>query len=478
MNNFLPSLFIAKHKINKRDYMTDFSKEKEMNLLKDAKAYLIQRWEPRPSYKPVVMIKGKGVYMWDAKGKKYLDFISQLYNVHIGMGNKVPIIAAKKQLDTLAYVSPSYYNESAIKLAKKLAQITPGDLCQTFFGNSGTEANEAAIKLAQLYREAPKIISFWDAYHGSTYAMVSVGGSARNRQSKGLSIFEEFKHIASPYCYRCPYKKTYPECELFCAEFLKYIIEKEGENSVAAFMAEPICSWAGQVVPPKGYWKRIRKICDEKNILMIFDEVMTGFARTGKMFATEHWSLVPDIETYAKGITCGYIPLGACIINKKLADHFGEKGFPHSYTYSGHSVACATALAVIEYYQKEKLAENSAKMGDYMMEQLRGMMDRVKIIGDIRGLGLFMGIELVKDRDSKESLVPKELTSEEKKDPEKNPMQYFSDKVKENGLVLGSSWGTSIIRMMPALIITREQVDEGLELLEKTLEETIKKFSI
>ena len=251
--------------------MSKFSEKKDKQLQNDASKYLVQRWEPSARHKPLVMVKGEGVNMWDASGKKYLDFISQLYNVHIGMGNKVPIEAAKKQLDSLAYASPSYYTEPQVKLAKKLAQITPGDLCQTFFGNSGTEANEVAIKLAQLYREAPKIISFWDAYHGSTYAMVSVGGSARNRQAKGLSIYEEFKHIASPYCYRCPYKKTYPECGLFCAEFLKYTIEKEGENTVAAFMAEPICSWAGQVVPPDGYWKRIREICDEKNILMIFD---------------------------------------------------------------------------------------------------------------------------------------------------------------------------------------------------------------
>ena len=394
------------------------------------------------------------------------------------MGNKVPIEAAKKQLDSLAYASPSYYSEPQIELAKKIAEITAPELTQTFFGNSGTEANEVAIKLAQLYREAPKIISYWDAYHGSTYGMVSVGGSARNRQSKGLSIFEEFKHIASPYCYRCPYKKEYPSCDLFCAEFLKYTIEKEGESTVSAFMAEPICSWAGQVVPPDGYWKRIREICDEKKILLIFDEVMTGFARTGKMFAYEHWGIVPDIVTYAKGITCGYVPLGACVINQKMAEHFNEKGFPHSYTYSGHAVSCATAIAVIDLYEKENLAENSKKMGAYMMGQLRDMMDRVPIIGDIRGMGLFMGVELVKDRESKESLVPKELDKDEKKDPEKNPMQYFTDKVKKNGLILGSSWGTSILRMMPALIITKEQVDEGLKVLEKTLMETVTKFNL
>jgi adenosylmethionine-8-amino-7-oxononanoate aminotransferase len=241
-------------------------------------------------------------------------------------------------------------------------------------------------------------------------------------------------------------------------------------------MAEPICSWAGQVVPPDGYWQKIRKICDETGVLMIFDEVMTGFARTGKMFACEHWNIVPDIETYAKGITSGYVPLGATIVNKKIGDHFDEKGFPHSYTYSGHALACATSLAVIDVYYKEKLADRAAKMGTYMMDELRGMQDRQPVIGDVRGLGLFMGVELVVNRETKEGFQPKDLTPEQKKDPEHNPMVYLSDKAKEKGLIMGSSPGTGIIRLMPYLIITEEQVDEGLRLLEETIEETCKKF--
>jgi len=440
--------------------------------------HLVQRWEPRPGYEPLILVRGEGVHFYDAKGKRYLDLISQLYNVHIGLNNREVIEAAKKQLDEMAYASPSYFNVPQIKLAKRLAQITPGDLCKTFFGNSGTEANEVAIKLAQLYRDAKKIVSFWDAYHGSTYASVSVGGSARNRQFLGLSIFEEFKHVPSPYCYRCVFKKTYPDCDLMCADYIRYTLEKEGEKSVAAFLAEPICSWAGQVVPPDGYWQKVRRICDEKGVLMIFDEVMTGFARTGKMFACEHWNVVPDIETYAKGITAGYVPLGATIVNKKIADHFDEKGFPHSYTYSGHALACATSLAVIDYYYKEKLADRAAKMGAYMMDELRGVQDRQHIIGDIRGLGLFMGIELVADPDTKLEIEPKGLTPEQKLDPAHNPIVYLSDKAKENGLIVGSSPGTGIVRMMPYLIITREQVDDGLKILEQTLEDMSKKFDL
>jgi taurine--2-oxoglutarate transaminase len=454
-----------------------FSEEEVSTLNEDAKKYLIQRWEPRPGYKPLILTHGDGVHFWDARGKRYLDFMSQLYNVHIGLNNRKVIEAAKKQLDQMAYASPRFGNIPKIQLAKKLAEITPGDLCKTFFGNSGTEANEVAIKLAQLYKGAQKIVSFWDAYHGSTYAMVSVGGSSRNRQSPGLSIFEEFKHIPSPYCYRCPFKKVHPDCDLLCADFLSYTIEKEGAKSVAAFMAEPVCSWAGQVVPPDGYWQKVRKICNEKEVLLIFDEVMTGFGRTGKLFACEHWNIVPDIETYAKGITSGYVPLGATIVDKKIGNHFDEKGFPHSYTYSGHALACATSLAVIEIYLEENLADRAAKMGDYMMDELKGMMDRQPVIGDIRGLGLFLGVELVANRDSKEGFQPKDLTQEQKKDPAHNPMVYLNDLAKEKGLVMGSTPGAGIIRMTPSLIINKEQIDEGLQLLEETIEETSKKFN-
>ncbi|MBS7631286.1 aspartate aminotransferase family protein [Candidatus Bathyarchaeota archaeon] len=458
--------------------MKTYSEDEVKRLYADANAYLVQRWEPRPGYEAPTIVGGEGVYFWDVKGKRYLDFISQLYNVHIGLGNREVIEVAKRQLDELAYSSPSYFNVPQIQLARKLAQITPGDLCKTFFSNSGAEANEVAIKIAQLYRAAPKIISFWDAYHGSTYATVSVGGSARNRQHPGLSIMEEFKHVPSPYCYRCVYRKTYPECDLLCAEMIRYTIEKEGEKTVAAFLAEPICSWAGQVVPPPDYWPRVREICDEKGVLLIFDEVMTGFARTGKMFACEHWNVVPDIETYAKGITSGYVPLGATIVNKKIGDHFDEKGFPHSYTYSGHALACATSLAVIDYYYKEKLADRAAKMGEYMIGELKAMQDRQPIIGDVRGLGLFMGVELVANRDTREEIVPKNLTPEQRLNPEYNPIVYLSDKAKENGLIIGSSPGTGILRMMPTLVITKEQVDEGLRILENTIMETAKKFNL
>jgi len=454
------------------------SEEKVKSIYADAKAYLIGRWEPRPGYEEPIVLRAEGAYFWDARGKRYLDFISQLYNVHLGMGNKKVIEAVKKQLDELVYVSPSYLTLPKIELAKRLAKITPGDLCKSFFGSSGAEANETAIKLAQLYTGKKKIIGFWDAYHGSTYATVSAGGSARNRNFPSLSIFEEFKHIPSPDCYRCPFGKQYPECDLTCAHFLQYTIEKEGEKSVAAFMAEPINSWAGQIVPPKEYWPMVRRICDEKGVLLIFDEVMTGFARTGKMFACEHWNVVPDIETYAKGITSAYVPLGATIVNKKMADYFDEKGLPHSYTYSGPPLACAAALATIDYYLEENLAERTAKMGGYLMEGLREIQDRCGTIGDIRGKGLFIGVELVANRETKEKIVPAGLAPPDSNNPEKNPMVNLTDTCRQKGLIIGSSPGTGILRMMPCLTIEKEQIDVGLKTLEEAVQAMEKKFEL
>jgi len=455
--------------------------ERVRNIYADTKAHLIGRWEPRPGQEEAIVVRGEQAYFWDARGKRYLDFSSQLFNVSLGLGNKTIIEALKRQLDELCYVSPSYLSLPKVELAKRLAEITPGDLDKCFFGNSGAEANEAAFKAAQLFTGRRKIIGFWDAYHGSTYGTVSAGGSLRNRNHPGLSILEEFKHIPVPDCYKCPFGKDYPGCDITCARFLEYTIEKEGKETVAAFFAEPIHSWGGQIVPPKEFWPIVRHICDELGVLLIFDEVMTGFTRTGKMFACEHWNVIPDIETYAKGITSGYVPLGATVVNKKMGDYLDEKGFPHSYTYSGHPLACAAALATIDYYLKENLADRTAKMGDYVMDQLRGIKDRCATIGDIRGKGLFIGLHLVANRETKEEVVPTGLTAQDYYDPDKNPMAYLTGTCKEKGLMVSmplAGVGSGVIRIVPCLIITKEQIDEGLRILEGAILKTEKKFDL
>ena len=454
-----------------------FNEDEIERFYADEKAYCLGAPHDRPGAprRPLV-VRGEGAYFWDAKGKKYVDFMSQVFNVNVGMGNRKVIDAMKRQLDALPYTSYRYLSFPKIELAKRLAEIMPGDLDQTFFSNSGSEANDTAIKIAQIYKATPKMIGVWDSYHGSTYATVSLGGSALMRVVPGMSIFEEFKHVPPPYCYRCAFGRKYPECDLQCARFLEYTIEKE--QPVAAFVGEPVCSWAGQAVPPKEYWPMVRKICSEKSVLLIFDEVMTGFARTGKMFACENWNVVPDIMTLAKGITAGYAPMGATAVTKPLADYIAEKGLPHYYTYGGHALACATALAVIDYYTKENVAEKAAKMGDYMTKELHEIEERHQIIGDIRGLGLMIGVEFVANRETKEPIEPRNLTKEQRGDPKYNPIIYLQELSLEKGLTLALSPGTCILRLMPTLVITKEQVDEGLKILEDVLAAVEKRFNL
>lgn len=468
--------------------MSKMTKTEEEALRTDASNYLVQRWEPRPGIKMPIVARGEGAQFWDITGTRYLDLIAQLFNVHAGMGVREIIEATKKQLDELAYSSPSYFSIPQVKLAKRLAEIMPGSLhnnAKTFFGNSGAEANEVAIKVSQMYRasttqfQSSKIISYWDAYHGSTYATVGIGGAARNRLIPGLSIMEEFKHVPPPYCYRCVLKQTYPDCDLACAEFIRYTIEKEGAKSVAAFLAEPICSWAGQTVPPPDYWSRVRKICDETGVLLVLDEVMTGFCQTGKMFGCENWNVTPDIMTLAKGLTSGYIPLGAAVVNKKIAEYFDKKGFAHSYTYSGHATACASGIANIDYYVKNKLVEKAAKLGAYVLDELKGMQERSPIIGDIRSVGLFIGMELVANKRTKEPIMPKGLTPEQMSDANVNPVLWLQDRMEfDKHVVIGATPAQGVVRMMPTPAITKEQLGEGLRVLEETVGEMAKKFNL
>lgn len=454
-----------------------FNEDEIERLYADEKAYCLGSPRDRPGapQRPLV-VRGEGAYFWDARGKKYVDFTAQVFNVNVGMGNRKVIEAMKRQLDALPYTNFRYLSLPKIELAKRLAKIMPGDLCQTFFSSGGGDANDSAIKIAQMYKATPKLIGLWDAYHGATYATVSIGGSASMRSVAGLSIFEEFKHIPAPYCYRCAFGRKYPECGLQCVQFLEYTIAKE--QPVAAFMAEPVSCYAGMAVPPKEYWPMVRRICNEKGILLILDEVMTGFARTGKMFACEHWDIVPDIMTLAKGITAGYAPLGATVVTKRLADYIAERGFPHYYTYGGHALACATALAVIDYYTKENVVEKAAKMGNYMTKELHAMEERHHVIGDIRALGFMIGVELVANRQTKEPLEPKNLTKEQIGDPKYNPIAYLQELALDKGLALALAPGTCIIRLLPTLVITKEQVDEGLKILEDVIAAVEKRFNL
>ena len=442
-------------------------------LYKDADEYLLKPWRTRsdPEAEPMI-VGGEGAYFMDATGKEYLDFLSQLFNVNLGLQHPKVVEAIKKQAEVVNYTKNTFLNEPKILLARRLAEVTHPDLTKTFFSNSGTEANEAAFKIARGYTGRHKILSFWNAYHGSTYASMTAGGVASNRNPYE-PLVPGFYHVPTPYCYRCYFGLEYPSCGLRCAKFLEDTIKFHGPDAVAAFIADPVVVGAGVIVPPDGYWQKVREICTKHDILLIMDEVIAGCGRTGKLFAYEHWGIVPDILVLAKGISNASVPLGATILNRKITDHFNEtKNFPHGFTYSGHALACAAGLASINAYVDEKIPENAAKVGAYFMDQLKGLKDRHESVGDVRGLGLIEAVELVKDRETKEPLGH----SDPDAPIEERPIVMISDGCLKDGLLIMPAMSGSTVRMSPPLIITEEDVDKATDILEKQITAVEKKF--
>ncbi len=439
----------------------------------DAEKHLLKPWLTRPlPHRDPLIIGGKGARFYDAAGKEYLDFLSQLFNVSLGIGNRKVVEAVKEQVGKVNYTKNTFLNIPKILLAKRLAEITGGDLTRTFFSNSGTEANEAAFKIVRIYTGRFKVISLWNAYHGSTYASMSAGGVTSNR-TPFEPLVPGFFHIPPPNCYRCAFGMKYPDCGMRCAKFLEDTIKFHGPETVAAFIADPVVVAAGVLVPPKEYWPMIREICDKYDILLILDEVIAGCGRTGKMFAHEHWNIYPDILILAKGLSNACVPLGATIMNEKIADFFQErKTFMHGFTYSGHALSCAAGLAAINAYIEDKIPENAAKVGEYLLDKLRGIQDRHKSIGDVRGLGLIESVEFVKDKTTKEPLAAKDPETP----LEERPMVMLSDGCLEEGLLVMPTMAGSMIRISPPLIITEEDVDKAMEIFERQIARVEKKF--
>lgn len=353
-----------------------------------------------------VMREAKGATIVDGAGKEYLDAYAGLWNVNVGYGRQEITDAVTRQISTLPYYPHTRANEPAARLAEKLAEILPGDLQYVFYSNSGSEANETAIKIARQYarQQYPgenryKIISRYQAYHGFTYGAMSATGQVPRRR-KFEPLAPGFIHVSPPYCYRCPIKLEYPSCRLACVEEFEEVIQREGPDTVAAIIAEPVIGGGGIIAPPDEYFPRLREICDQYGVLLIFDEVITGFGRTGKMFGAEHWDVVPDIVTMAKGITSGYLPLGATAVRPRVYDAFlgapeENREFSQVVTYGGHPVCCAAGVANLEIIARERLWENSAKVGEYLQRRLKAL-DSPRV-GDVRGRGLMIAVELVDD---------------------------------------------------------------------------------
>jgi taurine--2-oxoglutarate transaminase len=429
-------------------------------VVADAKQYVLHSWSVQDAVDPIPVAGGEGRYFWDYDGKRYLDFASQLVNVSIGHQHPKIVAAIQEQAERLCTIGPPMATEARSTLARLLAEVTPGDLQMSFFTNGGAEANENAVKLARWYTGRHKIIARYRSYHGATAGAITLTGDPRRWAAEpGIP---GVVRMLDPYTYRCPAGHPDPCPVCTGAPHLEEILQYEGAHTVAAVILEPIVGTNGIIVPPDGYLQAIREVCDRHGILLIADEVMAGFGRTGKWFGVDNWDVVPDILTVAKGINSGYVPLGAMIVRKPIADWVRDKYFAGGLTYSGHPLACASAVASIEAFKEEGIVENSAEMGGVFAEKLRELESKHPSIGDVRGLGCFWGIELVKNRETREPLVPFNATGEAFA-----PVARVAKAALERGLYLMTHW--NVIIVAPPLTITRDEIDEGIGMLDEAL---------
>ena len=421
------------------------------------KEYTFFSWSVQSQTNPIPVTKAEGVYFWDADGKRYLDFSSQLMNTNVGHQHPKVVKAIQDQAAEICFVHPGNATEPRGLLGKKLADVTPGSLKKTFFALGGAEANENAIKIARFYTGRHKILARYRSYHGATHGSIALTGDYRRNAVE--PAMPGAVHFLDPFCYRCPFGQKKESCQRECISHLEEVIMYEGPDKIAAIIMEGVTGSNGIIVPPDDYWPRVREICDKYGILLISDEVMSGWGRTGKWFAVDNWNVEPDIITTAKGITSGYMPLGVVVVSEKIAEFFDDKYLYAGLTYSGHALACAAALATIEVYEEDKLIENAATLGKYLGEALEDIKERHPSIGDVRYIGLFSTIELVVNRETKQPFSPA-------------VMGEVGKVLKENGLftfIMAKDVGTMVF-VVPPLCITKEQLDEGLALVEKALE--------
>ena len=434
--------------------------EYEKDYVAIEKEHVFGTWRYEYTWNPLLIEEAEDCYFQDHKGKRYLDFSSQLMCSNLGHKNQKVIAALSDQSNKLCYVAPGFATKPAAILGKKLAGITPGDLNKSFISLGGAEAIEGAIKIARMYTGKTKLISRYRSYHGATSGAIALTGDPRTHYAIGMPGI-----VRAPdcYCYRCPFGLEYPDCGVRCAEYMDEIIRMEGEQNVAGMVIEPIVGSNGILVPPDEYMPRLREICDERGVLLIADEVMTGFGRTGKWFCVDHWGVVPDIMSMAKGLTGAFIPLGATIARKKIADFFDQEGnlFCHGHTYAMHPLSCAVAIAAIQEYIDNNLIERAARMGSLLGKRLNELKEEHASVGDVRGKGLFWGIELVKNKETKEPFV----TRREKFLP--NMVKKISATTLKNGVYIVNTINTLIIA--PPLIVTEKQIDHGIQVLNEAL---------
>ena len=418
-------------------------------------------WRFQKSWNPVHMADAEGCYMIDGNGKRYLDFSSQLMCVNLGHKNPAVIESIAQQARELPYAMPGYATATRAELSKLLLDVLPEGLSKFFFTTSGTEANEAAFKIARMYTGKSKIIARYRSYHGSTTGSIAATGDPRRWAmepgGKGPGV------IFGPEvnCYRCPIKHTYPQCGVACADYIEHMIRNESD--VAAVLVEPIVGTNGVLVPPDEYFPKLRKICDETGVLMIADEVMTGWGRTGKWFAVDHWGVKPDILVTAKGITSAYVPLGLCATTQKIGDFFIDHYFAHGHTYEAHPMTLAPAVATIHEMQRLNLIDRAAELAPYVEAKLQALKAKHRSVGEVRGKGLFWAVDLVKNRETKEPFN----TYADKVSGAPLLVDQIAGKMFADGVTI-QAWVSHFV-IAPPLIVTKEEIDRGIDTLDKHL---------
>lgn len=422
-------------------------------------------WRPQKKWKnPLYISKAEGVYLFDNTNKPYLDFSSQLMCSNLGHGNKAVMEALCKQAKKIMYISPGFACEAKAKAAEALLEVMPKGLDRFFFSTSGTEANEAAVKMLRQYMYPKyKIISRYRSYHGATATGISLTGDPRRFYAeKARFTIPGIVFAPDAYCYRCPFGLEYPKCNLQCAEYINYMIKEEG--NVAAVFIEPVVGTNGKIVPPKEYLPRLREICDQNEVLLVVDEVMSGWYRTGRWWAVDNWNVKPDILITAKGCTSAYVPVGITSTTKQMKDYFEEEVMCHGHTYSMHPLVLAAIPPTIAEYKKIIATGLPQRVSKYLESKLHKLSDRHESIGDVRGIGHFWAIELVKDRKTKEPFDVKADKFTNK--------AIMTDKISTEALKRGlyiHNWYDHLT-VAPPLIITEKEVDEGMEILDKVLE--------
>jgi taurine--2-oxoglutarate transaminase len=425
-------------------------------ILRLNREYTFFSWSAQSKINPIVIDRAEGVSFWDPDGKRYLDFNSQLMSINIGHGNKRVAAAIAEQANKLAFAAPQFATEVRGRLGELLAEVTPGDLKKFFFTLGGAEANENALRMARTVTGRQKVMAYHRSYHGATAGAISATGDPRRWANEpGVP---GIIRVLDPW----RWARGEPEPVEDHLAYIEEVMQYEGPHTIAAFIMETVTGTNGILIPPDGYLEGIRELCTRHGIVMICDEVMAGFGRTGRWFAVDHWGVVPDLMTMAKGLTSSYLPLGAVAMSPKIADYFNEKVYFGGLTYSSHPISCAAAIAAVNVLRDEDMVGNAARLDPILKELLAGLQERHPSVGTVRSIGLFGVFELVRSRDTMEPMAPFNGSSPE--------MTALDAQLRADGLYTMLHWNQVFTN--PPLCITEEQLREGFAVIDRALDAT------